>query len=170
MRIWHQMTHMTSIYDISRFCRSWCLKKRLDHSNLTHCSDFVKKIVLKFKNSKMCSECFSFINFEDPLYFCVKNYQAKFNFFLQKSIVKIWCWPLPHSNLNNIWKLNCIYVNLCSGKIKVGRQRIQIGSWTQSLGGYYYSPMTVSTLLFSFQTKTNQVVELLRFYAITKLE
>ena len=60
-RIWHQMTHTTSIYDISQFCRSWCLKKRLDHSNRTRCSDFVKKIVLKFNNWKTCSEYFSFV-------------------------------------------------------------------------------------------------------------
>ena len=38
-RIWHQMTLMTSIYKIDRFCRSWCLKKRLDPSNRTCESD-----------------------------------------------------------------------------------------------------------------------------------
>ena len=40
MLLWHQMTHMTSIFDISWFGQPWCLKKRLNHSNSTCWSDF----------------------------------------------------------------------------------------------------------------------------------
>ena len=84
-RIWHQMTHMTSIYDIGQFGRSWCLKKRLDHSNHTCGSKLDHKIVLKFKNWKAGSEYFSFINFENPLYFLVQIHVlwAKWIYILQ---------------------------------------------------------------------------------------
>ena len=34
-RIWHQMTHMTSKYDVSQSGQSWCLKKLLTLSNPT---------------------------------------------------------------------------------------------------------------------------------------
>ena len=37
--IWCQIMHMTSKYDISQFCQSWCLKKRWDHSFTTCGSD-----------------------------------------------------------------------------------------------------------------------------------
>jgi hypothetical protein len=52
---------------------SWCLKKRLDHSNHTCGSDFGLTILLKFKNFKLGAEYFSIINFEISLYFLLKN-------------------------------------------------------------------------------------------------
>ena len=72
MRHLMSYAHMTSVYDVDRFGWSWCLKKRLDHSNHTRSSDFGLKIVLKFKNRKACLKYFSFIHFDNPLYFSVE--------------------------------------------------------------------------------------------------
>ena len=77
--IWHKMsyydimTHMTFKYDVGQIGRSWCLNDRLDFSNHTCRSDFNVNIYLRWKKLKMCRKFFPFINFENPLYFLLKN-------------------------------------------------------------------------------------------------
>ena len=69
--------HMTSIYDISRFGRSWCLNDRLDVSNHTLWMVFGLLFFKIGKKQKACRKKFPFISFLDPLYFLTKQ-EVKF--------------------------------------------------------------------------------------------
>ena len=50
-----------------------CLKKRLDLKIGASEGNFALEMILREKNWKYMREYFSFINFENPLYFMVKN-------------------------------------------------------------------------------------------------
>ena len=47
----------------------WCLKKRSDPRNAASKADFALKLILRGKSWKLMRKFFSFINFENPLYF-----------------------------------------------------------------------------------------------------
>ena len=66
----HIMTN--GAYDISRFGRSWCLKKHLDFRIAPFDQIWAKKLFQIVKVKKWVREKISFINFANPLYFLLK--------------------------------------------------------------------------------------------------